>query len=241
MDAAGERASSAPAQGARAPTTRGPARGLGREHPGSAPCPRFVRRLRHDSWSPLLDERISYPLDSPRPHCSDFERNVEVSVLRVRKQPGLGATSQTLAFAEIDRLERVAEAWAFLQLHLAEHEPPAAPDDQVELDAAGVDVARQNPVAAPAEVPRDAPLGRTTTGGGTKPRPAPLRHRLRCRSRGRADMRGATAKPRLQEHQSRERPHSWAPPVAPHSSAPRTSVGGSPRARARARPRNARA
>src|SRR5512133_1244269 len=241
MDAAGERASSAPAQEARAPTTRDPARGLGREHPGSAPCPRFVRRLRHDSWSPLLDERISYPLDSPRPHCSDFERNVEVSVLRVRKQPGLGATPQTLAFAEIDRLERVAEAWAFLQLHLAEHKPPAAPDDQVELDAAGADVARQNPVAATAEVPGNSPFCRPPARRSAKPRPARLPHRLRCRSRGRADMRGATVKPRLQEHQGRERPHSRASPLAPHSSAPRTSGGGSRTAPALARPPSARA
>jgi hypothetical protein len=35
-----------------------------------------------------------------------------------------------------------------LQLHLTEDEPPSAPHDEVELDAAGANVSRQDPVAA---------------------------------------------------------------------------------------------
>ena len=73
---------------------------------------------------------------------------VESTELRVGEQPGLGTAPEALSLREIDRFERVAEARPFLQLDFAEYEPPAAADDQVELDAAGADIPRQYPVAA---------------------------------------------------------------------------------------------
>ena len=56
------------------------------------------------------------------------------------------------------------------RLHLAEDEPAAAPHDEVDLVAAGPDVAAEHAVAAQAVVDDGAPLGSPPRGASATPR-----------------------------------------------------------------------
>ena len=66
----------------------------------------------------------------------------------MRRKPRFGRTAQAALLLGADHLERVAAPGAALRLDLAEHQPPAAARDQVDLVAASPDVRAEDPVAA---------------------------------------------------------------------------------------------
>ena len=99
-----------------------------------------------------------YALELAGPHRDDLEPAVERPTRRVPGEPRLRGEPQPPQLLLVDHLERVAEPVAGLALDLAEDEPPAAPDDQVELVAARPDVRAENAVAAQAVVAGGASL-----------------------------------------------------------------------------------
>jgi hypothetical protein len=94
---------------------------------------------------PVLDHD---PLQLARPDGDDFEPALECLTRRVPGQPRLRRELQPSELLLVDTLERVAEPVAGLPFDLAEHEPPAAPNDQIELVPAGPDVGAEDAVAA---------------------------------------------------------------------------------------------
>ena len=96
----------------------------------------------------------------PGRNCDDLEAAVEREVVGVARKPGLGGAPQSAQLFLVHHLERVAEARARLPFHLAEDEPAAAADDQVELVAAGPDVGAEDAVAAETVVAGGAGLVR---------------------------------------------------------------------------------
>ena len=77
-------------------------------------------------------------------------------------QPGLGRAPQPPPLLRGDHLERMAERVAAFALDLAEDEPAAAADDQVELVATRPDVRPEDAVAAQAVVERGPALEATS-------------------------------------------------------------------------------
>ena len=93
-----------------------------------------------------------YALELAGPHRDDFEPAFERLTRRVPGKPCFRSEVQTSQLFLVDHLEWVAEPVARLALDLAEHEPPTAPDDQVELVTARPDIRAENAVAAQAVV-----------------------------------------------------------------------------------------
>src|SRR5881398_1814705 len=152
MGAAGARASSALARAGRARTTKGRGRSGGRARPESEPRPR--------AGSTRGSERLPEPLEAASPDGDDFEARLEVRETGIRGQPRLRGTAEAALLLRADHLERIAVAPGGLGLHLDERQPAPAPDDEVELIAAGPDVRLQDPIAAQAVEPPRPPLGR---------------------------------------------------------------------------------
>ena len=69
-------------------------------------------------------------------------------MLGVGVKPGLGGAANAPLLLGANHLERIAVAVAALLLHLAEDQPPTAPDDEVELVATRPLVPAEDPVAA---------------------------------------------------------------------------------------------
>jgi hypothetical protein len=80
-------------------------------------------------------------------------------------EPCLRGPPQPPLLLQVDHVQRVAEAGAGLLLDLAEHEPPPAAGDDVQLVAAGPDVPAEDPVAAQAVPEHGAPLGAPAAAG----------------------------------------------------------------------------
>ena len=99
-----------------------------------------------------------YALELAGPHRDDLEPAFERQKRRVPGQPRLRGEPQPPQFLLVDHLERVAEPIAGLPLDLAEDEPTAAPDDQIELVPAGPDIRAEDAVAAQAVVAGGASL-----------------------------------------------------------------------------------
>ena len=78
-------------------------------------------------------------------------------------EPRRRGPPQTPSLLRVHHLDRIAKPLSRLLLHLAENEPAAAADDQVELITADPHVRRQNPVPAHAVPPHSAPLGALAT------------------------------------------------------------------------------
>src|SRR5439155_13234660 len=74
-------------------------------------------------------------------------------------EPGVGSQPESALLLVIHHFERVAEPLAPLLLHLAEDQPPAPANDDVELVAGGPGVRRQDSVPAQAVPPYGALLG----------------------------------------------------------------------------------
>src|SRR5437867_11652113 len=74
-------------------------------------------------------------------------------------EPGVGSQPESALLLVIHHFERVAEPLAQLLLHLAEDQPPAPANDDVELVAGGPGVRRQDSVPAQAVPPYGALLG----------------------------------------------------------------------------------
>ena len=72
--------------------------------------------------------------------------------------PGLGGPSEPTALLRRHHLERMAEVCGCLAFHLAEDDPPATPDDEVELVASSPNVRAENAIAAQTVVARGAAL-----------------------------------------------------------------------------------
>ena len=83
---------------------------------------------------------------------------VEGSALGMEREPGLGGAAEPAALLGGHHLERMAVVRARLSLHLAEDNPPAAADDQIELVASGPDVRSQDAIATQAVVESGAAL-----------------------------------------------------------------------------------
>jgi hypothetical protein len=66
--------------------------------------------------------------------------------------PGLGGPSEPAALLRRHHLERMAEVRGGLAFHLAEDDPPATSDDEVELIASRPDVRAENAITAQAVV-----------------------------------------------------------------------------------------
>ena len=79
--------------------------------------------------------------------------------LGMAREPRLRRSTQASLLLRVHHLERVSELVAELLLHLAEHEPSAASDDDVELMPAGPRVGREDPVPAQAVPPDGATFG----------------------------------------------------------------------------------
>src|SRR5439155_8423227 len=179
MDEAGGRASSAPAQGAHAPTTKGRDRCAGRARPVSRPRPRA------GSTSGL--ERLLQPLETAAPEADHLEAQIQRRKLGVGREPRLGSLAQAALLLLRDHLERIAVSVAALRLHLDERELPSAAHDEIELVPADPDVRLQDAVTAQPVVPPRAALGRTpgltrsrglgTSGGGSQRARSPARPR----------------------------------------------------------------
>ena len=93
-------------------------------------------------------------------HRHDLEPAFELLTRWVPGEPRLRGEPQPSQLLLVDHLERVTEPSAGLPLDLAKDEPPAAPDDQVELVTARPDVRAENAVAAQAVVAGGASLVR---------------------------------------------------------------------------------
>src|SRR5687768_14354122 len=107
---------------------------------------------------------------------ADVEAQLAASVLRMLRKPGLGGPAQPALFLRPDHLQRIAPALAALRLHFAEHDCPAAAQDEVELVTAGPGVRGEDPVAAEPVAPTHPALGRCAScpsvppvGGGLAP------------------------------------------------------------------------
>src|SRR4029079_1704463 len=96
----------------------------------------------------LLIERVGDELDPVRAYGRELKDNLQGRERRIPEQPGLGAAPEPRLFPLVDSIERIAEPRPPLSAHLADAEPAAAADDQVELDTAGSDVPRQDPISA---------------------------------------------------------------------------------------------
>ena len=98
------------------------------------------------------------PLEPPSFDGDDLEAAIERPALGMTGEPDLGRAPEATAFLRRHHLERVAVVGGRLALHLAEDEPAAATDDQVELVAAGPDIGVEHAVAAQAVVERGPAL-----------------------------------------------------------------------------------
>jgi hypothetical protein len=96
------------------------------------------------------------PLEPPSLDGDDLEAAIERPTLGMSRKPCLGRSTQAPAFLRRHHLERMAVVVVRLALDLAEDDAAAAPDDQVELVAAGPDVGVEDAVAAQAIVTRGA-------------------------------------------------------------------------------------
>ncbi len=67
---------------------------------------------------------------------------------RIRGQPGVCTASQSTLLAFVDRLGRIAMAADPPSLDLDENEQAAPAGDQIDLDAIGADVARDNAISS---------------------------------------------------------------------------------------------
>src|SRR3989442_12081634 len=74
-------------------------------------------------------------------------------------EPGLGREPQATLLLVIHHLERVTESFAQLLLHLAEDQPPASANDEVELVAGDPGIRRQDAIPTQAVPPHGALLG----------------------------------------------------------------------------------
>ena len=83
----------------------------------------------------------------------------EAREVGTRAEPRLCRAAQPPLLLGRDHLERVAEPRALLLFDLDEAKSPPAPDDQVELVAAGPDVLAEDPPAAQPVPPHRPPLG----------------------------------------------------------------------------------
>ena len=62
----------------------------------------------------------------------DVERDAELTEARVPDEPGFGGPVEPPLLLVVDHLEGAAEPGSGLRLHLAEHQPPPAADDEVQ-------------------------------------------------------------------------------------------------------------
>src|SRR5207247_6104937 len=104
------------------------------------------------------------------------------------RQPRVTGLPEPAQLLPRDHLQRIAEPGTVLRLHLAEDEPPAAAQHQIELVAARPDVRAEDAVAAQPVVEPGPPLGPTALTPGRWPR-ARLR---RAGSRGRERSGGGS-------------------------------------------------
>ena len=127
---------------------------------------RFLGRT-HSRWDstpprPLprpCSERVGHVLDPPAALGDHVEADVQPGEAWMGGEPELGGAADAASLLRRHHLERIAELVALLRLHLAEHERPAAPCDQIELVAAEPAVRVQDAVAV-----QPVPAGRTTLG-----------------------------------------------------------------------------
>src|SRR5207247_1452726 len=117
------------------------------------------------AWSPLHPsstgglEGLRDPLETVAENRHDVERHLEAGEGGTRRKPDLRGSADPAALLLIDHLDRVPEPRAALRLHLAEDEPAAAAQDEVELVAGRPCVLGEDLVAAEPVVPTGAPLG----------------------------------------------------------------------------------
>lgn len=74
------------------------------------------------------------------------------------REPGFGSAAKASALLRRHHLQWVTVVAGRLPFHLAEDEPATAPEDQIELVAAGPDVRTEHAIAAQPVVERGAAL-----------------------------------------------------------------------------------
>lgn len=99
------------------------------------------------------------PLDLAGVHADDVEGRLQSGVARVGGQPERGSPPDPLLLFLVHHLHGVAEVEAGAHLDLAEDQPGATPNDQVDLTTTEAGVRRENPVATHAEVQTCATFG----------------------------------------------------------------------------------
>src|SRR3989304_6191234 len=121
--------------------------------------------------SPSQERR---PLDPPPPHGGNLEGDLEPGELRVTRQERLRRAAHAAALLRADRLQGIAEAVARARLHLAEDDPPAPPQNEVELVPPCSLVPGEQGVPAQPVVQEHAGLGPAPVGVHD-PSPSPSR------------------------------------------------------------------
>src|SRR5262245_34440345 len=81
------------------------------------------------------DAHHAAPADADR-----LELDAKPVEIRTAREPGGGGQAHAASLLGADHLERLAVRLAALLLHLRDDDAPAAPDDEIELVPAGVDV-----------------------------------------------------------------------------------------------------
>ena len=97
-------------------------------------------------------------LEPPTLDGDQLEATVKGSALGMAGDPGLGGSPEPPTLLRRHHLERMPEVRGRLAFHLAEDDPAAAPDDQVELVASRPDVRAKNPITAQPVVTSGAAL-----------------------------------------------------------------------------------
>jgi hypothetical protein len=116
-------------------------------------------------------EGVRNTLHLPFALGDDVELCLAARELGVSGEPRFGSSGDPPHLLPRHHLERVAPIRPALRLHLAEHDRPAATDDEVELVAPRPRIGCQDPVAAQPVMPQGTPFRARPDGAGGLLRP----------------------------------------------------------------------